>query len=105
MDDVFMASIKIHAYGHDFLCEGDKVSTPPHESCNNPLHELVERRRTFRSSRLSPWQSERGLDPRGAGTDRTEGTPAGFTFAEAARWAGVSPAAPYRHFRDRDELL
>ena len=30
---------------------------------------------------------------------------AGFTFAEAARWAGVSPAAPYRHFRDRDELL
>jgi AcrR family transcriptional regulator len=31
--------------------------------------------------------------------------PAGFTFAEAARWAGVSPAAPYRHFSDRDELL
>jgi AcrR family transcriptional regulator len=31
--------------------------------------------------------------------------PAGFTFAEAARSAGVSPAAPYRHFRDRDELL
>jgi AcrR family transcriptional regulator len=31
--------------------------------------------------------------------------PAGVTFAEAARWAGVSPAAPYRHFRDRDELL
>jgi AcrR family transcriptional regulator len=30
---------------------------------------------------------------------------AGFTFADAARWAGVSPAAPYRHFRDRDELL
>ena len=30
---------------------------------------------------------------------------AGFTFAEAARWAGVSPAAPYRHFRDRDALL
>ena len=30
---------------------------------------------------------------------------AGFTFAEAARSAGVSPAAPYRHFRDRDELL
>jgi AcrR family transcriptional regulator len=29
----------------------------------------------------------------------------GFTFAEAARWAGVSPAAPYRHFRDRDELV
>src|ERR1700742_484420 len=31
--------------------------------------------------------------------------PAGFTFAEAARFAGVSPAAPYRHFRDRDELM
>jgi AcrR family transcriptional regulator len=31
--------------------------------------------------------------------------PAGFTFAEAARSAGVSPAAPYRHFRDRDELM
>jgi len=31
--------------------------------------------------------------------------PAGFTFAEAARWAGVSAAAPYRHFRDRDELI
>ena len=30
---------------------------------------------------------------------------AGFTFADAARMAGVSPAAPYRHFRDRDELL
>ena len=30
---------------------------------------------------------------------------AGFTFADAARSAGVSPAAPYRHFRDRDELL
>ena len=31
--------------------------------------------------------------------------PSGVTFAEAARFAGVSPAAPYRHFRDRDELL
>src|SRR5438270_8371688 len=31
--------------------------------------------------------------------------PAGFTFAEAARSAGVSSAAPYRHFRDRDALL
>jgi AcrR family transcriptional regulator len=29
----------------------------------------------------------------------------GFTFADAARSAGVSPAAPYRHFRDRDELM
>src|SRR3546814_4262216 len=31
--------------------------------------------------------------------------PAGFTFAEAARWAGVSSAAPYRHYRDREALL
>ena len=31
--------------------------------------------------------------------------PAGFTFAEAARAAGVSAAAPYRHFRDRDALM
>jgi AcrR family transcriptional regulator len=31
--------------------------------------------------------------------------PLGFTFAEAARQAGVSPAAPYRHFPDRAHLL
>lgn len=31
--------------------------------------------------------------------------PAGFTIAEAARVAGVSPAAPYRHFRDAEALL
>ncbi|MEM7436185.1 MAG: TetR/AcrR family transcriptional regulator [Myxococcota bacterium] len=31
--------------------------------------------------------------------------PGGFTFADAARGAGVSPAAPYRHFRDRDALM
>lgn len=30
---------------------------------------------------------------------------AGFTFADAARAVGVSPAAPYRHFRDRDALM
>lgn len=29
----------------------------------------------------------------------------GLTFADAARAAGVSPAAPYRHFRDREALL
>lgn len=28
-----------------------------------------------------------------------------FTLAEAARRAGVSPAAPYRHFKGRDELI
>jgi AcrR family transcriptional regulator len=31
--------------------------------------------------------------------------PSGFTFAEASRAAGVSPAAPYRHFRGRDDLM
>ena len=31
--------------------------------------------------------------------------PAGFTFADAAHSAGVSAAAPYRHFRDRDALI
>src|SRR4029078_9039296 len=30
---------------------------------------------------------------------------AGFTLAPAAPMGGVSPAAPYRHFRDREELL
>jgi len=30
---------------------------------------------------------------------------AAFTVAEAARLAGVSPAAPYRHFRDAEALL
>jgi AcrR family transcriptional regulator len=34
-----------------------------------------------------------------------EGGPAAFTIAEAARRAGVSPAAPYRHFRDAEALL
>ncbi len=29
----------------------------------------------------------------------------GFSLADAAKLAGVSPAAPYRHFRDRDALL
>jgi AcrR family transcriptional regulator len=31
--------------------------------------------------------------------------PQGFTLTEAARRAGVSPSAPYRHFKDRDEVL
>lgn len=31
--------------------------------------------------------------------------PTGFTFADTARAAGVSSAAPYRHFKDRDELM
>ena len=31
--------------------------------------------------------------------------PAGFTLSDAAKIAGVSPAAPYRHFKDRQALL
>lgn len=31
--------------------------------------------------------------------------PTGFTMAEAAKAAEVSPAAPYRHFTGRDELI
>lgn len=31
--------------------------------------------------------------------------PQAFTLAEAARQAGVSPAAPYRHFKGREDLL
>ena len=31
--------------------------------------------------------------------------PAGFALSEAARLAGVSAAAPYRHFKDRDALI
>lgn len=35
----------------------------------------------------------------------TERGPQGFTLAEAARQAGVSAAAPYRHFKGRDQLI
>jgi AcrR family transcriptional regulator len=31
--------------------------------------------------------------------------PRGFTMSEAAKRAGVSPAAPYRHFTDKEALL
>ncbi|MEO8714585.1 MAG: TetR/AcrR family transcriptional regulator [Acetobacteraceae bacterium] len=34
-----------------------------------------------------------------------ENGPARFTITEAARRAGVSPGAPYRHFRDGEALL
>jgi AcrR family transcriptional regulator len=35
----------------------------------------------------------------------SEKGPSGFTVAEAARLAGVSPTAPYRHYRDKTELM
>ena len=31
--------------------------------------------------------------------------PDGFSIAEACRMAGVSTAAPYKHFKDRDDML
>ncbi|MEE3098250.1 MAG: helix-turn-helix domain-containing protein, partial [Pseudomonadota bacterium] len=31
--------------------------------------------------------------------------PQGFTLAEVAREAGVSGAAPYRHFKGREDLI
>jgi AcrR family transcriptional regulator len=34
-----------------------------------------------------------------------EAGPTGFTLREVARRAGVSHNAPYRHFRDKDELI
>jgi AcrR family transcriptional regulator len=34
-----------------------------------------------------------------------EAGPRGFTIREVARRAGVSHSAPYRHFREKDELL
>jgi AcrR family transcriptional regulator len=64
------------------------------------------------------WNQDEGPPPRGYHHGNLKETliraaldliarkgPSGFTFAEAARFAGVSPAAPYRHFRDRDELI
>jgi AcrR family transcriptional regulator len=67
---------------------------------------------------MTTWNKDDGPPPRGYHHGNLRETliqaaldliarkgPSGFTFAEAARFAGVSPAAPYRHFRDRDELL
>lgn len=34
-----------------------------------------------------------------------EGGPESFTLADACRCAGVSTAAPYKHFRDKQEIL
>jgi len=78
---------------------------------------------------LSPWGNRRG---KSAGTPDDTGTrprrayhhgrlkealieaarslierhgPQGFTLSEAAKLAGVTPAAPYRHFSDRDALM
>ncbi len=65
--------------------------------------EMVERRR--RSERSYHHGNLKEALVRAALALIAEKGPAGFTFADAARWAGVSPAAPYRHYRDREELL
>ena len=57
------------------------------------------RRRSYHHGNLREALIEAALD-----LIAEKGT-SGFSFADAARSAGVSPAAPYRHFRDRDALL
>ncbi len=34
-----------------------------------------------------------------------EKSPQGFLLSDAAKYAGVSPAAPYRHFKGKEELI
>ena len=80
------------------------TSTLAAPSCKRSSHELVARTaadgpRGYHHGNLKEALIRAALEL------IAEKGPAGFTFAEAARWAGVSPAAPYRHFRDRDELL
>ncbi len=78
------------------------MSTPAPSLCKDFSHELVPARRT--PPWLSPWESERGFDPGGARIDRPKGTRRLY-LRRSCPLGGVSPAAPYRHFRDRDELL
>ncbi len=57
-----------------------------------------------RTPRLSPRQSARGADARGARPDRREGA-GGLHLRRCGALGRVSSAAPYRHFRDRDALI
>ena len=77
------------------------LSTTPAPSCKYLSHELETRQRAsgYHHGNLKEALVRAALEL------IAEKGPAGFTFADAARWAGVSPAAPYRHFRDRDELM
>jgi AcrR family transcriptional regulator len=60
-----------------------------------------------------PWGGRRGYHHGNLREALVEGAleliaekgPGGLTIADAARAAGVSSAAPYRHFKDREELL
>src|SRR5499425_2266448 len=89
----------------------------------NPSYVAYDKGRRPRANNVNPlymttWNKDDGPPPRGyhhgnlkealinAALDLiARKGPSGFTFADAARFAGVSPAAPYRHFRDRDELM
>jgi len=59
----------------------------------------VPRTRPYHHGNLKPVLLEAAVQLIG------ETGPRGFTLREAARRAGVSHNAPYRHFRDRDDLL
>lgn len=67
-------------------------------------------RRTFPDSRLAERRGYHHGNLREALVEAArrliaERGPAGFTLSDAAKLAGVSPAAPYRHFKDRQALL
>ena len=53
---------------------------------------------------LSPWRAARGADPGDAQLVEERGAE-NFTLADACRVAGVTTAAPYRHFRGKQEIL
>jgi AcrR family transcriptional regulator len=59
----------------------------------------IQRRRAYHHGNLRPALIAAAL--RAIARDG----PDGFTLRDVARRAGVSAAAPYRHFRDKDELL
>ena len=52
-----------------------------------------------------PSRKSQGSAVNGGSRADQETGPRGFTLREAARRAGVSHNAPYRHFRDRNDLL
>ncbi len=57
-----------------------------------------------RGKALSPWRSQARTDRRGAQLAEEGGAEA-VSVREAARRAGVSPGAPFRHFPSRDALM
>ena len=73
-------------------------------SCKSLLHELAQGQQGRSERGYHHGNLREALLQAALGLIAKKGA-AGFTFADAARMAGVSPAAPYRHFRDRDELL